>query len=90
MSSCDRGIDATLYMLNNSFRVRVLVREGEIVDNGFGEQRRRRAQKKTYKENAGGTKHLEGKIIMVWGGLFDLLLASVNRLFEMCLAWPRA
>lgn len=48
-------------MLNNSFRVRVLVREGEIVDNGFGEKRRRRAQKKTYKENAGGTKHLEGE-----------------------------
>lgn len=68
-----------LYMLNNSFRVRVLVREGEIVDNGFGKKRRRRAQEKTYKENAGGTKHLEGKIIMVCGGLFDLLVASVKQ-----------
>ena len=57
----------------------MLVREGEIVDNGFGEKRRRRAQKKTYKENAGGTKHLEGKIIMVCGGLFDLLVASVKQ-----------
>lgn len=68
-----------LYILNNSFRVRVLVREGEIVDNGFGEKRRRRAQEKTYKENAGGTKHLEGTIILVCGGLFDLLLASVKQ-----------
>lgn len=46
----------------------MLVREGEIVDNGFGEKRRRRAQEKTYKENAGGTKHLEGTIILVCGG----------------------
>lgn len=45
-----------LYMLNNSFRVRVLVREGEIVESGFNEGIGR-GQEKTYKENVGGTKH---------------------------------
>jgi hypothetical protein len=45
-----------LYILNNCFRVRVLVREGEIVESGFNEGIGR-GQEKTYKENVGGTKH---------------------------------